>query len=75
MSENIKPTDAAEVEIGTSKIGTFSQHIDASDGDVEAVLEALEAAGFDIETQEREGRFEVREDPYYVIHSPTVDGE
>jgi hypothetical protein len=73
MSENIEHAEASSVEIGTSKIGTFSQHIEASDADVQAVIATLEDAGFDVERKEREGMTELRDDPYYVVHAPATE--
>ena len=73
MSENIERVEANSVEIGTSKIGTFDQHIEASDADVQAVIDTLEDAGFDVERKEREGMTEPRDDPYYVVHAPATE--
>jgi uncharacterized protein (DUF1786 family) len=73
MSENIERVEANSVEIGTSKIGTFSQHIEASDADVHAVIDTLEDAGFDVERKEREGLTELTDDPYYVVHVPAIE--
>lgn len=56
----------------TSKIGVFDQHIDATNTDVELVIETLRNAGFEVEKIERPDKLtSVRDDPYYVIHAPT----
>lgn len=73
MSEDIERGEAKSAEIGTSKIGTFNQHIDASDTDVQTVIDTLEDAGFDVERKEREGMTEPRDDPYYVVRVPTTE--
>jgi hypothetical protein len=58
----------------TSKIGVFDQHIDASDTDVELVIETLRNAGFGVEKIERTDDLKThRDDPYYVIHTPTPE--
>lgn len=62
------------VEVGTSKIGVFSSHVEANQPDIDAVVETLESAGFGVERHEPEDSpTELRGDPYFVVHLPEAE--